>query len=356
MLGSNDMNKWNELVERSQYASTYHLWEWGEALSTIYGYRRYYLAATQNDEVTGILPLIHVKSTLFGNRLISLPFCEYGGPLADADLNSKETRKITEVLLHATNNLAKALGVEYVEIRNPRFSGMQELLYVQGYNHFRRYVTFQVPLVKGLKELWGDLHKKTRNAVRKAMKKQVKVKEASRVEHLKAYYRLYLETQKRLGSPAHSYELFRRLYDVFHSKHKIRILLAAYQGEPIGGIIVFHHNKTIFWWNNVTDIEHRRLNPTNLLLWNTIEWGVKNGYRTLDLGRTRKKTTIYRFKSGWAGEEMYLQDSVYFLNSKKRELPDPEQRKYEYLSRVWAFMPISLTKKIGPKIVSGIAL
>lgn len=356
VLDSDKADEWNNLVERNPFASAYHLWEWGEVLCSTYGYQRYYLATTKNNDITGVLPLIHVKSKLFGNRLISLPFCEYGGLLLDVGLKNEETSQIVEALLDATDNLARTVGVEYVEIRSPGISVTRDSLYVQGYDNFQRYVTFGVDLLKELEDLWSNLHKKTRNAVRKAMKSQVDVEDVREVEQLKAYYRLYLETQKRHGSPPHGYKFFKKLYDVFHVKGKLHVLLAAYRGEPIGGIIVFHHNQTIFWWNNVTDTKHRTLNPTNLLLWNTIEWGVKNGYRTLDLGRTRKKTTIYRFKSGWAGQEMYLQDYVHFLDSEKRELPDPEQRRYEYLSKVWSFIPISLAKKIGPKILSGIAL
>ena len=32
--------------------------------------------------MTGVVPLVHVKTELFGNTLISSPFCVYGGPLA----------------------------------------------------------------------------------------------------------------------------------------------------------------------------------------------------------------------------------------------------------------------------------
>jgi hypothetical protein len=91
-------------------------------------------------------------------------------------------------------------------------------------------------------------------------------------------------------------------------------------------------------------------------LWNTAEWGAKNGYRALDLGRTREGTTMYFFKNGWGGQEIGLQDNVYFLDSKKRELPDPAQRRYEYLSKIWGFIPTGLAERIGPRIVSGIAL
>jgi len=350
VLVASKAEKWNDLVRKNPYASAYHLWEWGEALSLTYGYQKYYLMATRNQDVVGLFPLVHVKSRIFGNRLISVPFCEYGGPLADPSLGDQETQQVIEALLGATDRLARTLGVQYVESRNPPVEVTRGFIIDKGYRNVRRYATFRVNLRIEMEELWRNLHKKTRNAIRKAMKRGVRLKEVKDTEELESYYRLYLQTQKRHGTPPHNYILFERLHDAFGIKGKIRMLLAEYRGRPIAGVIMFHHDKTIFWWNNVTDIKHRSLNPTNLLLWNMIEWGVQNGYHILDLGRTRKGTTIYRFKSGWGGLEAYLRDYVYFLSSREKELPDPLQRRYGYLSKVWSVMPASLAKKIGPKI------
>ena len=45
-----------------------------------YGHKAYYLTAIKNelsaDKIVGILPLVHLKHFLFGNNLISMPFCD----------------------------------------------------------------------------------------------------------------------------------------------------------------------------------------------------------------------------------------------------------------------------------------
>jgi len=352
VLASLNADKWNVFVERNSYATPYHLWEWGEALSSTYKLQRYYLAITKNNEITGILPLIRVKSLLFGDRLISLPFCEYGGPLVDVGLSSDEIRLVTEALLDAANQLARTLRVEYVEIRGSLMAG--ESTDVKGYKNFQRYVTFGINLEKELDGLWSGLHRSTRSPIRKAMRSGIEIKELEEVRQLEDYYQLYLETQKRHGSPPHKYELFKNLYEALNVRGKIKVLLANYHGKLIAGLIIFLHNRTIFAWNNVTGTQHRGLNPTNLLIWNVIEWGVRKGHRIFDLGRTRRGTTIHVFKRRWGGQETHLQDYVCFL--RENVLPDPEQEKYRCLSKVWSFMPTSLTEKIGPKLASGIAL
>jgi len=355
-LSENDLEEWNNFVENASRMSLYHVWEWGEALSSTYGYQRYYLSAMQEERILGVLPLIHVKSRLFGNRLISLPFCEYGGPLVVPELSDREKQQVTMVLLNAANKLARTLCVEYVGIRKPMTEDAEELMEAYGYTSLRRYITFRVDLTRDPDELWANMHKSTRKSIRKALKNEVTAKEVEGEEQLKAFYMLYLSDVKRHGSPPHKYALFKKLYDSLQVSGKMRVLLAEYKGRFIGGRIVFCDSKTIFCWNSVSDIKYRNLNPSNLLLWEIIEWGLKNGYHTLELGRTRKGTTVYDFKKGWSGEEIFLDEYVYFMDSKKVEFPDPAQRKYRYLAKVWSLIPISLAKTIGPKIISGIAL
>lgn len=355
-LSDNDAEDWNNFVENASRMSLYHMWEWGETLSSTYGYERYYLSAMQEERMMGILPLIHVKSRLFGNRLISLPFCEYGGPLVVPELSDREKKQVTMALLEAANRLARTLDVEYVEMRKPVTEHAEELIEAHGYTSLRRYVTFRVDLTTDPDELWANMHKSTRKSIRKAIKNCVIAKEIEREEQLKAFYMLYLKDMKRHGSPPHKYALLKKLYNSLQMSGKMRVLLAKHKGRLIGGRIVFCDSKTIFCWNSASDIKYRNLNPNNLLLWETLEWGWKNSYQSLEMGRTRKGTTVYDFKKAWGGEEIFLNEYVRFMGSNKRELPDPTQRTYRYVAKVWSLMPIGLAKKFGPKILSGIAL
>lgn len=351
---SDNPKEWNNLVANNPDASAYHFWEYGEALTQTYRYSKHYLVSTQNSEVDGIFPLIHVRSVLFGNRLISLPFCEYGGIVTRMGLKSDVALRVAKLLVNAATELGRTLDVEYLEIREPL--ALSAILKASGYEQSREYVTLRIDLSKGLEQIWSDLGKKTRNAVRKAVKSGVELEVVRQREQLKAYYELYLQTQKKLGSPPHCYELFENLLNAFSHTNDMRILLARNQTKPIAGIITFSNGKTIYWWNNASDLKYRHLNPTNLLLWKAIEWGAENGYNIMDMGRTRKDTTIYHFKSGWGGQERLLHDLTCFYDSKRRQLQDPSQKRFQYLSRVWGFLPISVAKKLGPRLINGIAL
>ena len=61
----------------------FHLYRWREVMETALGHDTIYLAARSGLRVTGVLPLVRVRSALFGHYLVSMPFVNYGGPLGE---------------------------------------------------------------------------------------------------------------------------------------------------------------------------------------------------------------------------------------------------------------------------------
>ena len=68
---------------RAADAAGYHAWGWRRVFANAFGHEPVYLIARQDGEVAGVLPLVQIKSLLFGNTLTSLPFLNYGGVMAD---------------------------------------------------------------------------------------------------------------------------------------------------------------------------------------------------------------------------------------------------------------------------------
>jgi hypothetical protein len=77
-----DMRAWDELVTRDPASSFCHLSGWRDILSDVLGAKCLYRVATNGDGAwEGVLPLVSVKSRIFGHYLVSVPFLNYGGPL-----------------------------------------------------------------------------------------------------------------------------------------------------------------------------------------------------------------------------------------------------------------------------------
>ena len=80
-------------------------------IGTVFRHPTYFLFAERAGQIEGVLPLAHVKSLLFGNALVALPFAVYGGVAAT-------TPDAFDALEQEAQAIAQQLGVEHLEFRN----------------------------------------------------------------------------------------------------------------------------------------------------------------------------------------------------------------------------------------------
>src|SRR5512145_3039888 len=101
-----DRDRWDAYVMASDQASCYHLIGWKNVIEKTFGHKTcYLLSEDENSRLNGILPLVHLKSLLFGNFAVSLPYFNYGGICAD-------TKEIGNELLQAATDIAQSEGME----------------------------------------------------------------------------------------------------------------------------------------------------------------------------------------------------------------------------------------------------
>ena len=74
-----EIASWDAFVMACPQATFFHRAGWQRILREVFGHDPYFLLARTGDRITGVLPLAHVRSWLFGNSLTSLPFAVYGG-------------------------------------------------------------------------------------------------------------------------------------------------------------------------------------------------------------------------------------------------------------------------------------
>ncbi len=92
---------WNAYVNAHPQATLYHRFEWLPLIARVFGHRALPVAMVAGDRIVGLLPLVHMRSALFGRMLVSMPFVNYGGLLADSP-------DIEETLWNAAIRMARA--------------------------------------------------------------------------------------------------------------------------------------------------------------------------------------------------------------------------------------------------------
>ena len=341
-----DPDAWDSFVERNG-GPVYASWGWGDAVES-YGHTRWYLVARDREEdaIAGVLPLFHVESRLFGSKLLSPAFAERGSVVV-GDVRPEATK---DLLLERTKALAQKLDVDFVSLRGSQVSG------TDGYVEKNRYVTFRVSTDRDPGEV--------RDGIKDSRQRQIEQADddaslefgvGDSLEDLREYYRLYLESMRGHGSPAHSFEFFRVLWDRLHDAGNLRLSTVHRDGELINGMIDLSLGSTVYQWGVITDYEHRDLNGGSLLVWKSLEWAAESGYDAYEFGRTREGSGVYMFKKSFGGTKTWYDDLHYFPDD-SAELPDPEDDKYDEAKEVWRKLPIPVTRVVGPQIRKRIGL
>jgi FemAB-related protein (PEP-CTERM system-associated) len=105
------VERWDRFVADAPDATFFHRAGWRDVLVRSFGHAPHFLYAEEGGEIVGVLPLARMRSLLFGDALISTPFCVYGGvATARAD--------VRHALEEAAVALGVKLGVDHVEFRN----------------------------------------------------------------------------------------------------------------------------------------------------------------------------------------------------------------------------------------------
>ena len=326
---------WNRFVEHHPRATVGHLSPWGEVAREVYGHESIYLTAQDGDgEVVGVLPLIMVRSRLFGRRLVSMPFLDYGGVLAEPGLGV-ETALAEEALAVAREGSARTLGLRqlYPEpLPWPTTEGR---------------VTMLLELTTE-EAVWKALPSERRNRVRKGGKLGLTTTWGG-AETLDEFYPVFAMNMRHLGSPVHSPRFFHAMLAALPDTARV-LLVRDRDGRVVGAAVCLFFRDTIMvpWVSSLR--EAFALCPNFVLYWEVIRLGCAEGYRTLDLGRSFRNAGTFEFKRQWGAQPHPL--PWLFVDTKPGAPPsvDRDASRYDLMVRAWKRLPMPVANVLGPWI------
>jgi FemAB-related protein (PEP-CTERM system-associated) len=305
--------------------------------------------------LSGILPLVHIKSLLFGNSLVSMPFLNYGGLLADDE-------KTEKMLLEEARRLGRELRTNKIELRHihpiswangqgPESAHEPEIL--KPMTHKTRMV---LDLPESSAKLFESFKSKLRSQIRNPQKRGL-VAHIGGAEFLSDYYHVFSVNMRDLGSPVHSKRLFEHILKEFSAN--VRLGVVKYNEAPaaVGLIFCFRELVEIIWASSLKSLNH--LSPNMLLYWSFLKYVTDAGYRQFDFGRSTLDEGTYKFKEQWGAKPQPLYWYYYSsLNkSKIKRMLDPKND--SFLSKavaLWSNFPVWIANIIGPKIRKSLSL
>lgn len=330
-----DRSRWDDYVFSHESSGPYHAFAWQDAVENGYGHRALsLLAEDEHSEILGVLPLISVRIPFLKETLVSQPFCDYGGALAD-------TREVRDALFDHAMRLAALHGAA-LEIRCKEPDPLPAAASSLCASADKSRMLLDIPESSEL--LWNGFKSKLRSQVRKAQKEGL-VFELGGREWLDAFYRIFCESMRLLGSPVHSRKWFEALFDAYQEKVLAGVVLLG--GEPVAsGIILCHGGTVTIPWAS-TRREFNALSPNMLLYWGFLQYAGDHGFHRFDFGRSTPGEGTYRFKEQWGARPFPLYWYGKVTGSGHR-LDPTSGRLRERVARLWAGLPLPVVNVLGP--------
>ena len=324
--------RWDSFVMSCPAATFFHLAGWRDVIYQAFNHDTYYLYAEFDGDIQGILPLVHINSWMFGNALISMPFCVHGGAAAI-------TEEARQALVNAACSLANKLNVDYLEMRHrerqyPRWPVKDEL-----------YVEFRKTLASDPEQNLHAIPRKQRAMVRKGIQAGLISELDSDVER---FYLAYSQSVRNLGTPVFSKRYFKLLKYIFNND--CRILTITHQGKIVSSVMSFYFRDQVMPYYGGGTALARTMKGNDFMYWELMRRSCEEGILVFDYGRSKVGTGSYDFKRNWGfqPEPLYYE---YFL-VKGSKVPDinPLNPKYRVFINLWKRLPLSISTSLGPLI------
>ena len=311
---------------------------WMAVLGNGLKHEPYCVAASRGDRLVGLLPLCYVRSRLFGRFLVSLPYLNTGGVLADDE-------DIARAIIDRAVDLADLLKVRYLELRHEKPIEHPALTQT-----LTSKVHMRLPLPNTSEQLWADFDPKVRNQIRKGEKSGLAVYWGG-AELLDEFYVVFAQNIRDLGTPVFARRLFKSVLQQFPNKAELCVVRC--QERPLAaGLLV--HGPGVSEVPSASSLRrHNSSNANMLMYWHLLQRAISRGQCVLDFGRSSPDSNTFRFKKQWGAKPEPAAWQYYVREGSVSDMRI-ESGKYDRLVRLWRRLPVPVTRWIGPAIVRGI--
>jgi FemAB-related protein (PEP-CTERM system-associated) len=334
-LDARDHAHWDAYVNTHPDATFFHRAGWKHVIEAAFGHRTHFLLAERGGEIVGVLPLAEIRSRLFGHSLGALPFCAYGGILADHDAAWR-------ALDEAAQSLAVRLKVGALEYRNQTAQ----------HAHWPTkdlYVTFKKVIEPDIEANMNAIPRKQRAMVRKGIK-------AGLVGEIDAdtrrFFQAYSASVHRLGTPVFSRKFFRLLKETFGDD--CELLTITQDGNVIASVMSFYFRDEVLPYYGGGVDAARAVAGNDFMYWELMRRACERGLKVFDFGRSKRGTGSFDFKKNWGFEPTPLYYEYFLVTDTDVPEINPLNPKYRLFIQAWKKMPLAIANVIGPHIVKNL--
>ena len=328
---------WDRFVlQDCPQASFFHLSAWKTVIEKAYGQNCPYLYAERDGQIVGVLPLVHIKSRLFGNRLISNGFTIGGGvaamdPEAAQALDAEALRLMTSL---------KVSDLEYRRSADhqgqPGWTAKSEI-----------YANFSRPMAAAEDECLKQIPRKQRAVVRKALDANQLTEDIDLTPA--RFFPLYAFSMRNMGTPVFGMTFFKILMEEFAGS--VDCLTVLHQGQPVSSVLNFYFRGAVMPYYTGCLLKARELGANDFMYWRLMRRAVERGCTVFDFGRSKFGTGPFSFKKNWGFEPSPITHEFLTADGQPPSEINPLNPKYRLFIAAWKRLPLWLANALGPLVV-----
>jgi FemAB-related protein (PEP-CTERM system-associated) len=334
---------WDRFVEARTEATFMHRAALPGIIAKVFGHRDSSVLATQDGAVVGILPLVEIRTRLFGHSLRSLPFCVYGGPVA-------ATAEAGRALLQKATELLKDSGAAALELRN--MDALPDDWFDDPAGWPVRgglYATFRKSIAEDDATNLKAIPRKQRAMVRKGIERGLSSQVGRDVATL---HRVYGESVRNLGTPVFPRKWFAALLEAFPEASDVVVIRD--QETPVAAVLNFYWRDEVLPYYGGGTAAARGCPANDFLYWATMCHATRRGARLFDFGRSKLDTGAFAFKKNWGFEPLPLAYRFRLRAGETIPEQNPLNPKYRLMIAAWKRLPLPVAALLGPRLVRGL--
>lgn len=275
-----DRGKWYDFVRNHPHGNIFQTPHMYEVFGSAKHWKPVVLAVVDDEEdISGlVLGVIQKEGEGFFGKFTARSVI-WGGPLI-RDEGDIETMA---QLLKALDGVLKERAL-YIQFRNLYDVSHKKACFLNNGYEYEDHLNFLMDLDRSEEELWGQLRTSKRNKVRNAQKKKINVRFASSLSDVDESYGILREIYKRIKLPLPGKNLFKAMYDKLSPEGMVKIFLAAHEGRTIGALYLLAFRERVYVFYAGSLLKYYDKHPNDLLYWEAMKWGAREGYKVFDFG------------------------------------------------------------------------
>jgi hypothetical protein len=189
------------------------------------------------------------------------------------------------------------------------------------------WTTHVLYLDRGYDALFRNFTASTRNNIRRAERKRVVVRRATKHSDLAAYYILYEKVvNERKWTDVYSLKL---LEEVFALNNDVILLVAELNDRIIGGGWYVCDGESLFYWQSAIDYEYKYHFPMYAIINHAIRLACEKSMTSFNMGGSGDITSLEEFKSFWGARKVPIWGFVW-----KNPVLSPARRVFSKTRRI----------------------